>query len=236
MKSDVNLRNHGFDESMLKNTSSLPKSNSHDNPMMGRAEDCGGNRASCLNSAVSLNPIIEDPSKEDGKSSDSNSRCNKTLGINPFITNEELKTPTTIDYSVMNQPSPIQSKNMELSAEARSREVTLGEEVKESKSSVEGEHKKQQTVKAKGLAIPYSLGTETKTIHLKEKEIKEFNIKKETKSKLQTAYILEKEYNTKLEGGKSCCCFGINSKHLSLIHICRCRRIERCRSRWSPYH
>eukprot|EP00826_Nyctotherus_ovalis_P036747 TRINITY_DN3284_c0_g1_i8.p2 TRINITY_DN3284_c0_g1~~TRINITY_DN3284_c0_g1_i8.p2 ORF type:complete len:132 (-),score=30.78 TRINITY_DN3284_c0_g1_i8:20-415(-) len=26
------------------------------------------------------------------------------------------------------------------------------------------------------------------------------------------------------------------SPHLSLIHICRCRRIERCRSRWSPYH
>eukprot|EP00826_Nyctotherus_ovalis_P020941 TRINITY_DN16662_c0_g2_i2.p1 TRINITY_DN16662_c0_g2~~TRINITY_DN16662_c0_g2_i2.p1 ORF type:complete len:307 (+),score=101.15 TRINITY_DN16662_c0_g2_i2:78-998(+) len=26
------------------------------------------------------------------------------------------------------------------------------------------------------------------------------------------------------------------SKELSLIHICRCRRIERCRSRWSPYH
>eukprot|EP00826_Nyctotherus_ovalis_P067056 TRINITY_DN998_c0_g1_i7.p1 TRINITY_DN998_c0_g1~~TRINITY_DN998_c0_g1_i7.p1 ORF type:complete len:533 (-),score=100.80 TRINITY_DN998_c0_g1_i7:22-1620(-) len=25
-------------------------------------------------------------------------------------------------------------------------------------------------------------------------------------------------------------------KDLSLIHICRCRRIERCRSRWSPYH
>eukprot|EP00826_Nyctotherus_ovalis_P033997 TRINITY_DN2783_c0_g1_i7.p1 TRINITY_DN2783_c0_g1~~TRINITY_DN2783_c0_g1_i7.p1 ORF type:complete len:119 (+),score=10.76 TRINITY_DN2783_c0_g1_i7:297-653(+) len=35
--------------------------------------------------------------------------------------------------------------------------------------------------------------------------------------------------------------FGISyhySQHLnlSLIHICRCRRIERCRSRWSPYH
>eukprot|EP00826_Nyctotherus_ovalis_P034533 TRINITY_DN2888_c0_g2_i6.p2 TRINITY_DN2888_c0_g2~~TRINITY_DN2888_c0_g2_i6.p2 ORF type:complete len:130 (-),score=13.23 TRINITY_DN2888_c0_g2_i6:14-403(-) len=29
-------------------------------------------------------------------------------------------------------------------------------------------------------------------------------------------------------------CFVI--KYLSLIHICRCRRIERCRSRWSPYH
>ena len=26
------------------------------------------------------------------------------------------------------------------------------------------------------------------------------------------------------------------SIYLSLIHIWRCRRIERCRSRWSPYH
>eukprot|EP00826_Nyctotherus_ovalis_P051716 TRINITY_DN6477_c0_g2_i3.p3 TRINITY_DN6477_c0_g2~~TRINITY_DN6477_c0_g2_i3.p3 ORF type:complete len:132 (-),score=16.84 TRINITY_DN6477_c0_g2_i3:20-415(-) len=26
------------------------------------------------------------------------------------------------------------------------------------------------------------------------------------------------------------------ASRLSLIHICRCRRIERCRSRWSPYH
>ena len=25
-------------------------------------------------------------------------------------------------------------------------------------------------------------------------------------------------------------------KTLSLIHICRCRRRLRCRSRWSPYH
>eukprot|EP00826_Nyctotherus_ovalis_P032640 TRINITY_DN26297_c0_g1_i2.p3 TRINITY_DN26297_c0_g1~~TRINITY_DN26297_c0_g1_i2.p3 ORF type:complete len:110 (+),score=28.26 TRINITY_DN26297_c0_g1_i2:76-405(+) len=28
----------------------------------------------------------------------------------------------------------------------------------------------------------------------------------------------------------------IKRMELSLIHICRCRRIERCRSRWSPYH
>eukprot|EP00826_Nyctotherus_ovalis_P013723 TRINITY_DN1374_c0_g1_i2.p2 TRINITY_DN1374_c0_g1~~TRINITY_DN1374_c0_g1_i2.p2 ORF type:complete len:173 (+),score=48.03 TRINITY_DN1374_c0_g1_i2:78-596(+) len=27
-----------------------------------------------------------------------------------------------------------------------------------------------------------------------------------------------------------------NSPHLSLIHICRCRRYAVCRSRWSPYH
>ena len=26
------------------------------------------------------------------------------------------------------------------------------------------------------------------------------------------------------------------AKELSLIHICRCRRRLRCRSRWSPYH
>ena len=28
----------------------------------------------------------------------------------------------------------------------------------------------------------------------------------------------------------------IYPSYLSLIHIWRCRRIERCRSRWSPYH
>eukprot|EP00826_Nyctotherus_ovalis_P006297 TRINITY_DN11477_c0_g1_i1.p5 TRINITY_DN11477_c0_g1~~TRINITY_DN11477_c0_g1_i1.p5 ORF type:complete len:118 (-),score=18.90 TRINITY_DN11477_c0_g1_i1:14-367(-) len=27
-----------------------------------------------------------------------------------------------------------------------------------------------------------------------------------------------------------------NALHLSLIHICRCRRYAVCRSRWSPYH
>eukprot|EP00826_Nyctotherus_ovalis_P045949 TRINITY_DN5135_c0_g2_i1.p1 TRINITY_DN5135_c0_g2~~TRINITY_DN5135_c0_g2_i1.p1 ORF type:complete len:178 (-),score=48.74 TRINITY_DN5135_c0_g2_i1:16-549(-) len=31
-------------------------------------------------------------------------------------------------------------------------------------------------------------------------------------------------------------CWGFGVLGLSLIHICRCRRIERCRSRWSPYH
>ena len=28
----------------------------------------------------------------------------------------------------------------------------------------------------------------------------------------------------------------VPEENLSLIHICRCRRIERSRSRWSPYH
>ena len=30
--------------------------------------------------------------------------------------------------------------------------------------------------------------------------------------------------------------YGYGVINLSLIHIWRCRRIERCRSRWSPYH
>ena len=30
--------------------------------------------------------------------------------------------------------------------------------------------------------------------------------------------------------------YGQSVLDLSLIHIWRCRRIERCRSRWSPYH
>eukprot|EP00826_Nyctotherus_ovalis_P031831 TRINITY_DN2558_c0_g2_i2.p1 TRINITY_DN2558_c0_g2~~TRINITY_DN2558_c0_g2_i2.p1 ORF type:complete len:118 (-),score=14.49 TRINITY_DN2558_c0_g2_i2:15-368(-) len=34
----------------------------------------------------------------------------------------------------------------------------------------------------------------------------------------------------------SWCHWGFGVLGLSLIHICRCRRIERCRSRWSPYH
>ena len=28
----------------------------------------------------------------------------------------------------------------------------------------------------------------------------------------------------------------VSPEALSLIHICRCRRRLRCRSRWSPYH
>eukprot|EP00826_Nyctotherus_ovalis_P000895 TRINITY_DN10075_c0_g1_i2.p1 TRINITY_DN10075_c0_g1~~TRINITY_DN10075_c0_g1_i2.p1 ORF type:complete len:163 (-),score=6.19 TRINITY_DN10075_c0_g1_i2:35-523(-) len=52
---------------------------------------------------------------------------------------------------------------------------------------------------------------------------------------LQTFY----DYNTQsafkaIEGGK---CLTFDSiKNLSLIHICRCRRLLTCRSRWSPYH
>ena len=40
---------------------------------------------------------------------------------------------------------------------------------------------------------------------------------------------------------QSCSCLNTHTHththiYLSLIHIWRCRRIERCRSRWSPYH
>ena len=42
---------------------------------------------------------------------------------------------------------------------------------------------------------------------------------------------LELEHLTSISQGSICLRF---NKKLSLIHICRCRRIERCRSRWSP--
>ena len=35
---------------------------------------------------------------------------------------------------------------------------------------------------------------------------------------------------------EKCSGFLAQPVYLSLIHIWRCRRIERCRSRWSPYH
>eukprot|EP00826_Nyctotherus_ovalis_P059514 TRINITY_DN8283_c0_g1_i1.p1 TRINITY_DN8283_c0_g1~~TRINITY_DN8283_c0_g1_i1.p1 ORF type:complete len:627 (-),score=129.98 TRINITY_DN8283_c0_g1_i1:17-1897(-) len=44
--------------------------------------------------------------------------------------------------------------------------------------------------------------------------------------KSSTTVISEKEISPKTP----------KPQNLSLIHICRCRRIERCRSRWSPYH
>ena len=37
-------------------------------------------------------------------------------------------------------------------------------------------------------------------------------------------------------GMSFCICLPNFVQILSLIHIWRCRRIERCRSRWSPYH
>ena len=38
------------------------------------------------------------------------------------------------------------------------------------------------------------------------------------------------------QNGKQFRLKGKGMPYLSLIHISRCRRIERCRSRWSPYH
>ena len=41
---------------------------------------------------------------------------------------------------------------------------------------------------------------------------------------------------TRCAGALSCWKTKLSPATLSLIHIWRCRRIERCRSRWSPYH
>ena len=53
--------------------------------------------------------------------------------------------------------------------------------------------------------------------------------KKET---LETAALNEKLQSEALDVTLP----GRSAEVLSLIHICRCRRRLRCRSRWSPYH
>eukprot|EP00826_Nyctotherus_ovalis_P000667 TRINITY_DN10007_c0_g1_i3.p1 TRINITY_DN10007_c0_g1~~TRINITY_DN10007_c0_g1_i3.p1 ORF type:complete len:332 (+),score=118.76 TRINITY_DN10007_c0_g1_i3:502-1497(+) len=59
--------------------------------------------------------------------------------------------------------------------------------------------------------------------YLHSRFIKDSNIYKAVESEAKAKEIIGDEFN------------GIDYE-LSLIHICRCRRIERCRSRWSPYH
>eukprot|EP00826_Nyctotherus_ovalis_P010549 TRINITY_DN12774_c0_g2_i4.p1 TRINITY_DN12774_c0_g2~~TRINITY_DN12774_c0_g2_i4.p1 ORF type:complete len:298 (+),score=57.38 TRINITY_DN12774_c0_g2_i4:57-950(+) len=49
-------------------------------------------------------------------------------------------------------------------------------------------------------------------------------------------FLSNKSYNWLLPLCNTFVLFYYTLLYLSLIHICRCRRIERCRSRWSPYH
>ena len=51
---------------------------------------------------------------------------------------------------------------------------------------------------------------------------------------LNSIFALVEVYAQRVASRKECS--GGNVLVLSLIHIWRCRRIERCRSRWSPYH
>ena len=63
------------------------------------------------------------------------------------------------------------------------------------------------------------------------------------------AYLPESQWDTPLayesfaaigamlgHGGVVCFDDTVDMAELALIHIRRCRRIARCRSRWSPYH
>eukprot|EP00826_Nyctotherus_ovalis_P021462 TRINITY_DN16931_c0_g1_i1.p2 TRINITY_DN16931_c0_g1~~TRINITY_DN16931_c0_g1_i1.p2 ORF type:complete len:110 (+),score=46.46 TRINITY_DN16931_c0_g1_i1:415-744(+) len=55
----------------------------------------------------------------------------------------------------------------------------------------------------------------------------------EKKDKARAGSVDKKEGKTSAKKEANPCTLRC---YLSLIHICRCRRIERCRSRWSPYH
>eukprot|EP00826_Nyctotherus_ovalis_P060411 TRINITY_DN8473_c0_g2_i1.p1 TRINITY_DN8473_c0_g2~~TRINITY_DN8473_c0_g2_i1.p1 ORF type:complete len:138 (-),score=3.88 TRINITY_DN8473_c0_g2_i1:13-426(-) len=52
-----------------------------------------------------------------------------------------------------------------------------------------------------------------------------------TKNWLKNYYFNDGFYSLILPRGKR-----FLAQFLSLIHICRCRRLLTCRSRWSPYH
>eukprot|EP00826_Nyctotherus_ovalis_P033286 TRINITY_DN268_c0_g1_i1.p1 TRINITY_DN268_c0_g1~~TRINITY_DN268_c0_g1_i1.p1 ORF type:complete len:229 (+),score=58.00 TRINITY_DN268_c0_g1_i1:24-689(+) len=153
-------------------------------------------RSSFLNSSVSLNSIIEDPSKEDVHSSESNSHCIKTPAANLFITNEELKTPTTTDISIVGPCSTAPSKVKVLDAK---------EEAVESLDS---------NVKAKEIVDSLAVKVENKTVNLKEKEVASME-----KRKKMSLHTLKKSFDPdiKLERSKSCCCFSNNIEHACII-------------------
>ena len=123
------MENHDVDYFKHNRFDTLSKSYreaSHDTKtdlMMEKLNSWNKNKVSCLNNMTTLNPIIEDPSKEDLKSDESNDR-RKESSANPFFSNDDLKTPTTIDYSTIQPLSPIQSKIRELS-ERKDKEIKV---------------------------------------------------------------------------------------------------------------
>eukprot|EP00826_Nyctotherus_ovalis_P001531 TRINITY_DN10249_c0_g1_i3.p2 TRINITY_DN10249_c0_g1~~TRINITY_DN10249_c0_g1_i3.p2 ORF type:complete len:176 (-),score=80.79 TRINITY_DN10249_c0_g1_i3:24-551(-) len=82
------------------------------------------------------------------------------------------------------------------------------------------ENRKQKMIKEKAEidSIIKVLNRKVEVYKTKEKKVKELE------SELEPYLNEGEEKNASME------------EKLSLIHICRCRRIERCRSRWSPYH
>ena len=61
------------------------------------------------------------------------------------------------------------------------------------------------------------------------------NVDLEVENKIKE-YLLEETPNISINAEESGKLKKSSDLTLSLIHICRCRRLLTCRSRWSPYH
>jgi len=189
MRSKDNIVSHNFNDLKLKNSDNLPKSNreyTKDNSKltMKVVESWHGCKSSHLNSKPSLNPVIEDPSKEDIGSKDSDGGYKRTLTVNPFISNEELKTPTTIDFSIIKPASPTHNKRAELSADIRSRR----NEIKDDKSLLDETCSDVTKNKSKMLEVTRPTKRESQTL-----DIKESNGQIRTKCKLKAMNTIAKK-------------------------------------------
>jgi len=202
MRSKDNIISHNFNDLKLKNSDNLPKSNreyTKDNSKltMKVVESWHECKSSNLNNRASLNPVIEDPSKEDIGSKDSDGGCKRTLSVNPFISNEELKTPTTIDFSIIKPASPTDNKKTELSVDIRSRR----NEIKDDKSLLDKICSDITKSKNKMLEITRPTKPESQTL-----DIKESNGQVRSKCKLKAINTIAKKSQTptKLKGEAHC--------------------------------
>eukprot|EP00826_Nyctotherus_ovalis_P061967 TRINITY_DN8884_c0_g1_i4.p1 TRINITY_DN8884_c0_g1~~TRINITY_DN8884_c0_g1_i4.p1 ORF type:complete len:249 (-),score=48.99 TRINITY_DN8884_c0_g1_i4:131-784(-) len=216
MKSEDKMKTIDLERKRYKNSESLPKSSreySRDNGgslMIESQEVLSGCKSYYINSVASLNPIIEDPSKEDVHSSESNGRC-KNLSINPFITNEELKTPTTIDHTIIKVPSA--TRTLEVAGDMKSGERRTREELKDINVLDEttcGELCRD----GQKLGATRSAENNPVTLNLKEKG---GEVKRRTKLKAVLTIHNKHRESIKLEGERKSCCRCDNSKPICTI-------------------
>lgn len=148
-----------------------------------------------FNNKAALNPIIEEPSKEDG-SYDSNNSCIK---VNPF--KEETKTALNIDQSTTCPPSPSLNKIQGTNNVS----VTVPNEVQDLKTQPNLSVNKSQTLQ---------LESKTESIRRMKTGAKDKSINLKTPSQASTSTkrtrikdIEEFEKRVFIESSPSCTCF-----------------------------
>eukprot|EP00826_Nyctotherus_ovalis_P006262 TRINITY_DN11464_c0_g1_i4.p1 TRINITY_DN11464_c0_g1~~TRINITY_DN11464_c0_g1_i4.p1 ORF type:complete len:218 (-),score=29.06 TRINITY_DN11464_c0_g1_i4:115-768(-) len=124
-----------------------------------------------------LNPIIEDPSKEDG-SYDSNNSCVK---VNPFMKNEQLKTPTTADVSTACPSSPLLVENQTMSQTS----VAVPNDTQQPTSTLGSSVAKSQT-------LQYEFKTDGTRKIVPETEAKTINLQSKSQTSVSTKRSIKK--------------------------------------------